>query len=107
MEDGSVYGGLTRQQEHYLLPAWIRRQHHGSIRSFIQGPNNTGFIITDIHLLPRRHNNGRMQATIQIGENNFSHANLHLIENNNLPQDTQVRIYVGLPNGNTFTGPFL
>ena len=107
MPDGTVIGGLIRQQEQYQFPAWVREEHHGAFRIFLQRPNNIGYIATSIHHLRNRHNNiGTMQASIEISEGNLSHANLHLI-GNELPPDTRARVYLGMPNGSTFTGYFV
>ena len=107
MADGSVFSGLIRQQQHYQFPAWIREEHRGSYRFFLQSPRNIGYIVTHMRFLERRHNNiGAIRASIEEADNNFSHANLHLV-GNDLPPNTRARIYLGLPDGSTFTGHFL
>ena len=107
MADGTIVGGVIRQQEHYQFPAWIREGYHGLFLIYLQRPNNIGYIVTNIHQLERRHNNiGIMRATIEVPGSDFSQAILSPI-GRDLYENTRARIYVGLPNGRTYTGYFV
>ena len=106
MADGTVVGGLAERQERYEFPAWIRGRHRGAIRIFIQRPNNIGYIVTNIVTLPTHHNNHIMRAILHLAEEEAAQAILSPI-GPNLPENTRARIYVGLPDGRTFTGYFV
>ena len=107
MANATIVGGFTRQQEHYQFPAWIRGEHHGEVRIFLERPNNFGYTVINIQEIERQHPfMGRMQATIEMENNVFARAILGPI-GHNLPPNTRARIYVGLPNGSTVTGYFV
>ena len=107
MSDGSVYAGLTHQQQIYRFPTWVFGEHQGSVRIFIQSLNNIGYIATNIHPLQNRHTNfGRMKAYIRLEGNNFLRTNLGLMGNEQPPPNVRAQIYVGLPDGRIVNGYF-
>ena len=106
MSNGHVFSGIIRRQEQYQFPHWIREGYPGLTVIFLQGPNNTGYIVTNIINGQRRYTNlGRITASIEIPNNNFAEAILGPVDHH-LPDNTHYRIYLGLPDGRTFTGVF-
>ena len=105
MPDGSQYAGVTRHQRILRFPAWIHGEHNGSIRIFVQTLNNVGYFISQVRPLQTPHHNiGRMRLYIQQEGDNFLHANLEPMGNEQPPQNARGRVYVGLPDGRKFSG---
>ena len=105
MEDGSIYAGLTRQRQIFRFPTWITEEHEGSLEIFIQTTNNIGYFVSHVFPLQNRHNNiGRMRAHIRLEGNNSLQVDLDLMGNALPPRNARARVYIGLPDGRTFTG---
>ena len=102
-----MFVGLAMRQERYQFPAWIRGRHRGEIRIFLQRPNNIGYIVRDVVHLPatQQNHNGRMRAVINVADHEAREAILVPL-GRNLPVNTRAQVFVGLPNGSTFTGFF-